>query len=372
MTTQTLMTADNIASARGFDTSLVALYNTKDLYELARDKSSKSRQKLIETLSGIFDSKLGFHELDIASDIVISLVKQAELDLRVTLAEQFSDNENLPLRLALTFANDEYLVAQPILEHSPVLNDLDLMYIIQAKSSEYWASIAKRTDLGAVTIQTLSDKRDEQTALSLLDNDKITLPEASCIVFMEMSKVSSALTKPLTQRTELPADIARELYNIVGDTLQKELSKRYGDITKEMALAKIVIDEKLAIKKSIETNLTPKDIPAARIIEALRLGQMHSFKSMFSAFTGLKSCMVDTLLNQKGGRGIAIICKARRMDRRDFMTLYMLKSSLTSENKLVDHKELSKALMHFDRIEMDFATKMHAKAMSASGSFSFT
>ncbi len=370
MTTNVQLNTES-AATRGFDASLVALYNSQDLLNLARDKSNTSREKLIKTLSGIFDAKLGYSELEIASDIVISLVKQAEVDLRATLAKQFSENENLPLRLALTFANDEYIVAQPILEKSPVLNDLDLMYIIQAKGADYWSSIAKRGDLGAVTIKSLSEKRDEKTALSLLENKDITLPEASCAIFMEMSKQSNVLAMPLTQRAELPSEIVRELYSIVGKELQQKLTAQYGDISKEMGKAQEELSSTLAQNDAVAPTV-PQDISATRILEALRLGRGPSFKALFSAYSGLKVCMVETLLKQKGGRGLAIVCKARRMDRSDFMTLYMLKSSLINGTKVVDHGDLSKALTTFDRISMDFATKMHAKAMSSMGAFSLT
>lgn len=363
-----------------FNSTLVHLYDSQNLLLLARDHSPAARADLLENMTSFFGLPLQNAEKELAADILLSLLQQAESDLRRALAERLSGNDQVPLRVILTLVNDDISVAETVLKHSPVLNELDLMYIIQSHSADYWAAIAHRRDLTDILVNALANKRDVKTAEALLSNKDITLKSPALQIFADMAKTAQELNVPLIHRPELPAELAQSIYGEIAGELRALLKARFPDTAFDAALDDAIGD----IQKTVETatannTLLRADvvksvsgglpITPAKMIEALRLGQLTYFKALFSEYTGLKVCMVDTLLKQKGGRGIAIACRAKKMERQDFMTLYMLKSALNNVKRLVDHSELAQALATYDKLENAYATKMLGRAVSAQGEF---
>lgn len=385
----TITNAGGLQSA-SFDVSLVNLYDCQHLYQLARNRSPESRAALTDAVASLFNISLESYEAELAADVLLSLLAQAESDLRAALAERLAANERVPLRIALSLANDEINVAQTVLKHSPVLNDLDLMYIVQSHSAEHWTAVAGRRGLSAPLINVLADKRDESTAEALLKNDGVTLPETAMEIFTDMARDSERLRLPLVHRPELPGELAQRVYEAVGVELRATLVAKFPDAPFAKALDSAMEEVQQDIVNVTMPSPRPKaviiptgareaarfhasrsQVTPGKMIEALRLGQFSYFLALFAEYSGLQSCMVDTLMKQKGGKGLAIACKARKMDRSDFMTVYMLKSSLSSRDKIVDHSDLAAALATFDRVQSEFAQKMLGKALSAQDALGF-
>ncbi|MDB5490479.1 MAG: hypothetical protein JWO78_328, partial [Micavibrio sp.] len=120
---------------------LVRLYESQKLYSLASDETPAARAELTGAIAALLEKDLPVGERELVSDLLINLMRQAEKDLREALSERLSTMEHAPLRIVLHMANDEISIARPVLRHSPVLSDLDLMYIIKSKDASYWQEI---------------------------------------------------------------------------------------------------------------------------------------------------------------------------------------------------------------------------------------
>ena len=162
---------------------LVQLYDSHRLYQLAQEKKPEARAELSQSVVGLLGANLRINEQELVADILISLMRQAERDLRQAIAERLSIMDNVPLRLVLHMAQDEITVAESVLCTSPVLNDLDLLYIIQSKTAEYWRAIARREHINEPVIDTLADTRDVETACHLAENSKIALTSLIIEIF---------------------------------------------------------------------------------------------------------------------------------------------------------------------------------------------
>lgn len=378
-----VVTMDTTITHRGtdcgaFSAALVDLFDSRRLCELARARTPESRVDLTDAVASFFNVNLKTHETELAADILMSLLQQAETDLRQALAERLASNERVPLRVVLSLANDEICVARPILRHSPVLNELDLFYIIQSQPLSHWEAIASRRDLTPAIVDALVEKREESTARALLANDSVGLTNKALKIFVAMSEVSDGLRLPLSRRPELPLSLARDLYHLASRELQKDLNKRFPQEAFASLLADVMddaVEDSLnavagtlpatpsAASQAAVRNYNARNVVAPpKLIEALRLGQFSYFLALFAEYTGLQSCMIDTLMKQRGGKGLAIACKACHMERSDFLTLFMLKTSLASRDKIVDHNEISQALATFDRVQAAVAQKMLSKA----------
>lgn len=115
---------------------LVNLYDSNRLVNVGRDDRPEARAELSGVMADLLSKPLPGHEQEVIADVLIALMRQAENDVRALLAERLARLGNAPLRLILHMVNDDIRIAAPILSQSPVLSDLDLVYIIKSQGPD--------------------------------------------------------------------------------------------------------------------------------------------------------------------------------------------------------------------------------------------
>lgn len=347
---------------------LVRLYDNHRLYSLAKDETPLARAELTGAVVELLEKELGPRERELISDVLISLMRQAESDLRQALSERLAVIDSVPLRVALHIANDEISVATPMLKSSPVLSDLDLLYIIKGKGAEYWRAIADRARLSDGVMNVLADTREDGTLLTLARNDKIRLSRHAIDVISDKAEHSEELARPLLMRTDLPESVARSLYQYVGQELRQYIRDYFGV---QDAAVNDAIDDILV--EFAESAPASQFMPTARMLEAasaaaakghismksvldtLQRGQYASFIALFSKYSGLSARAIHDMLGESEGRTLAVACKALNLTKGDLSRIYMMTQRLRSEDRIVDHHELLKALSAYDRVTTDQA-----------------
>ncbi len=350
---------------------LVQLYDTHRMYKLAEDKSPTARQELCEIISGILEISSKPSEQELVADILISLIRQAEHDLKCALADRLSIMDNAPLRLVLRLTEEEIDVAEPVLRHSKVLNDYDLLYIIQAHDSAYWQAIAARANLNAVVVDKLAETRDPETARVLVENDSSALTQNAQAILADLACNDEKIARPLLQREELPQDIARKLYQYVADDLKKFIETHYAIEAKQVAA---VVDDVLTefTKGPLEDTYipTPAMLKAAELfgskgqlnvelmLNTLRRGQHQSFVAQLARYAGLPPSVIISFLRQSQGQGLALVARANGISKEDFIAMFMMTRRMSMEDDVVEQEDLQRAHAYFDRITSDLAQRL--------------
>lgn len=349
---------------------LVRLHNRHQLYELAKDKDPEARSELAGIMVDLLNIELSDREKELLADVVISIMRQAEKDLRQALAQRLAAMSNVPLRMILMLANDEIEIAEPVLRQSPVLHDMDLIYLIKSKTSEYWQAIATRAGLNPLVINALAETHDQATAVTLASNDNIILTDVAISIFVEMSKQSDELAKPLLQRDELPGIIGRVLFEYVGAEIKDIIRERFP-IGGEVAAGQI--DDLIEEFVSEEATSRPSHhaMEAARqaarrddlrihdIMGVLRRGQLGTYTAMLTEFTRLPLTTVQEILTQNSGYGLAVISRAYEITKADFMAMFLLTQRLRQEDeRVISQQELAKAGQYYDKITKEQAEEI--------------
>ncbi len=351
---------------------LVRLYDTHNLYNLAGSKDSEAASMELTTIMvDLLNVRLNDRESELITDVLLALMKQAEVDLKVALAERLASMDHISLRMVLAMANDEISVADPILRNSPVLQDLDLLYILQAKGVEHGRAMAHRKHLGPEIINVLADTKDFEIAVNLSENDGLKLTEHAYTIFTDMAKGHDALAKPLLARTDLPKDVASKLYHFVGDELKKSLTRRYGidaqvavavldDITMEMVTDETELSHCDRLLAMAQNQVARGEMNASVMIATIRRGQYATFLAQFSAYCAVSKETAKTILRQTTGKALAITCKAKDITKADFVSMYLLTERFRSGSngatkRLVNHKELTRIMTMFDEINAEQA-----------------
>lgn len=348
---------------------LVRLYDSQRLNGLAKDQQPAAKAELTNAICELLDMELSARESELVADVMIGLLRQAELDLRQALAERLAPIDNVPLRLILQLASDEISVAAPVLEHSKVLSDLDLIYIIKSQPADYWQYIAQREKLSDQVMNMLADTGDLYTAIKLAENKKIKLNEYAITALSDLAQESEVLAQPLLRREEVPATVAQKLYQFVGKELKAYIEQEYGvtrddvssaldEVLLEMVDAAEHEDEFMpssAMMKDAERQKEKGLLTIKLMLGSLRRGQIRPFVAQFTHFVGIDVSYVLEILAQSSGQGLAVACRAVDIRKEDFISIYLLTNRVRGKGRMVELSDMSKAASYYIRLDRKMA-----------------
>ena len=349
---------------------LVKLHDKHTLHDLAKNKQPGSRAELANIMTDLlqFDLTTGEHEL--ITDVLMGLIRQAEIDLRRALSEKLAVMEEAPLRMVLHLANDDISVADPILRRSRVLTDTDLTYIVKGRGKEHWCAIATRPEMSRQLINLLVDTEDLETAIHLSENKNVRLTSHALRKMSTMAEISDRLAKPLLMREEMPPRLATKLYGFVGRELKDYIKDNYKMVDQglvEQAVDDIVFEMSSAAQGeyaptvkmivSAENMLEKGFLNAEVMVENLRRGQIANFVALFSVYSSLSIDTVLEMLHQKTGQGLAVACKATGIQKPEFVNMFLLTSRVRG-GKVIEQQTLGRALAYYDKIKEPLAKKI--------------
>ncbi len=358
---------ENSDQAKGL---LLKLNKTQQKYKTDSEERETINQELVDVMTGLIDIDLSVKEKGLITDLLLNLINQAEKDLRAAISERMAVVDNVPLNIALRLANDDIAIADPVLRKSKVLKDNNLVSIIKMHAEGHWRSIAFRDELSNVVLDSLVETGDVETARVLSENEKIHLTNYALNEFTKMAQHSENLAKPLLMRPEIPSALATCLYEFVGDELKSYIKTNFNSHAQATTTSETVVDdivfEMSEVAKSKYTP-TAKMIAAAEVmynkglldatamIDNLRRGQLNNFIALMSVYAGLDAEVVEQILEQEDGQGLAVICRATHILKSEFINMYLLTHRMRSSS-VVDQRHLHKALSYYDKTTQEMAT----------------
>lgn len=353
---------------------LVRLYEGQKLYSLAKDKRPLAQAELTSAVSDLLDIDLSAQEQELLTDVLIALMRQAERELRQAVAERLAGMASVPLRLVLHLVNDEIDIAAPVLKRSPVLSDLDLIYIIKSQGADYWRAIAARQGLSAQVVNLLAETHDVPTAVILSENDRIALNEYAVGILARVARDHESVARPLLRRAEIPYQVARDLYGYVGAELKEYIRSFYGVEGDAAAAEKIVDDvvidftapvggmsEFMPTERMMENAEQLRDLNMLSMqlmVEALQKGKIPNFIAMFARYTDLSPKRIHDFLRQSCPKGMAIACRAFGVQKSDFSRIYLMTHRMRSRDRIVNHGDMLELLAYFDKIRPETAMRI--------------
>lgn len=347
--------------------------NVETLMRLARDKSVGSRTKLADIIGSLFFGSTGAlsdSEQSIMSDILRQLVQDVEISVRKHLAIQLSNQPEAPHDLVITLANDESEVAFPLLLKSRVLRDQDLITIIHHRSLEHQLAISMRDGVTAPVSSALVNTGEETVIKRLLENHNAEIARDTMAHLVEQSRRLDGLQKPLVNRSDLPTDLAEKMYWWVSAALRSHIVENYDvdpteiDTAMEVAVNTVLDDQaaedaKLSATDRVAKHLAESENPDGDlIIRLLTEGEVVLFERVLEHQTGLRRKLLQRLLYERGGEGLAIVCRAIGLQPTIFKQVLTLtrKARVGLDGDNID--ECAFALAFYQQMEIDTAKTM--------------
>jgi uncharacterized protein (DUF2336 family) len=248
-------------------------------------------------------------------DDVSPLVRQA-------MAEVFARSNEAPAAIVQALSIDQPSVALPVLEHSPLLIDADLVDIIATGNCETQCAIARRINLPASVCAAIAEVGTAAAALELIENVHAELASFSWDRIVDRHGHLAAIRESMLVLEDLPAATRVALVAKLSDTLAQfvvarnwlsvDRAERIASEARDRATVNIAARSCGADMRGLVRHLrVTGQLTAGLILRALLSGNVDLFDSALAELAGLPQARVSALLHERGGAGLqALLVRA--------------------------------------------------------------
>lgn len=198
---------------------------------LARDRDDSVRdalvRKIIQLAPHLQAGQLSQIE-KMTEECLEALARDHATEIREILSDALKSLPNAPHSVINALARDvELSVAGPVLQHSPILTEEDLLDIIMmGPVAGAMSCIASRVDVSAAVADAIARSDDEAAITSLLANNSAQIREETLDRILDQAPSHEPWHAPLVRRPRLPARAVARLATFVADNLLKALQER--------------------------------------------------------------------------------------------------------------------------------------------------
>ncbi len=288
-----------------------------DVERLLADPSAQSRADLATTLAKEFEAGgLTPAERRLAEEIFRALTRDAAERVRQALGEQLKESRDLPHDVALALAQDIDAVALPMLQHSVVLTDADLIEIIGRNEPGKQVAIAGRKAVTASVADALIDTSNPVAVARLVGNEGAELGDDALRRVVERYPADATIHRPLAGRKALPAMVLERLLAVASDSLRDALVER-NDLPQGAASDLILKIRERATAGLLSTGVQAGDaerlarqlningrLTASLILRTLCLGDVDFLEAAFAELTGVPIDNARMLVHDPGRLGL--------------------------------------------------------------------
>jgi uncharacterized protein (DUF2336 family) len=191
----------------------MATWTREIIADLIEQASWTGRAKLLERLGTRFaEGSLPEAEWHAVTDAFRIALYDAEPLVRRVLAESVKRAPDLPRDVLLALAGDIAAVAPPLLEHSPLLTEDDLLPIARNGSTVHRFAIAARALISGVISETLVKFGERTVIQRLIANDGATINEMTLHRLLDKFPDIPAIGEGIGRRRLLPVSIGGRLF----------------------------------------------------------------------------------------------------------------------------------------------------------------
>jgi uncharacterized protein (DUF2336 family) len=255
------------------------------------------------------------------------LIHQVERDVRKKVSVRLSKLKSAPHELTKLLAKDEIEIARPVLQHSPVLDDLDLIDVIETETVDHRQAIATRPDVSPDVCSALAKAKEPKVIQSLLANLGAAIPRAVFSDLVALSEAVEPLQRPLIARHDMPKDLAHRMFWFVSAAMRRAILEAFAVDPKELdsVLAEVLAEHDAEQAKKTKhgkaSNWTMGEVNA--LIAKAKAGEISGFIMMLAELVGVDVAVAARIAADTGGEPLAIACKALGADRSQFTTLFL-------------------------------------------------
>src|SRR6476646_547195 len=242
--------------------------------------------------------------------------------VRRAMAEVFARSAEAPAAIVQALSLDQPSVALPVLEHSPLLIDADLVDIVATGNGEMQCAIARRINLPTSVSAAIAEVGSAAAALELIENAYAELAPFSWDRIVERHGHLAAIRESMLVLEGLPAATRLALVAKLSDTLAQfvvsrnwlspDRAGRLASEARERSTVNIAARSRGEDMCGLVRHLrATSQLTAGLILRALLSGNLELFDASLAELSGLPQSRVTALLHDRGGASLqALLIRA--------------------------------------------------------------
>jgi uncharacterized protein (DUF2336 family) len=298
---------------------------------LTRDDDESVRERLAAKIVALvpeFTKEERQRVRALSNKVLETLARDHAVKVRQIVAEALKDSVHAPLAVIQKLARDiEIQVAGPILEHSPLLTDEDLLEIIaDGPIRGALNAIAKRRQLSdklsdGVAVAALANPGVESNSVrKLLQNQSAQIREDTLDRILDQASRVPTWHEPLVQRPTLPLKAIKRLAAFVGRNLLEALQQR-PDL--DAATAK---DVAKAVQRRLEADGGAAEAPPVgeeAIAAAIGAGKREAVAAALARDAKMPAPVVSAILASKSAKAVTALAWRAKLPMRQALQLQL-------------------------------------------------
>ena len=335
------------------------------------------RRQLAKRLSDVIcipASHLTPQERHMAGDILVELLRDADLKLRESVAKRLVMLNEAPRTILVILAKDDIQVARHVLEESKSLSDSDLIQIVRKVSSEHRKVIAKRRDVSDSVVDSIVEFLEEDVVEALLKNKGASFSETALQRIVTVSRSHQPYVELLIKRDELRPSHGLTMFWWATSENRKKILHRFAVTRNVLQESCHDLFPKAAaegwsdagVRKALQfierrqrnraaTERSEFESLEQAIETAMSNGLTRKLTEEISYIAGVKPATGAQILTDKSGEAIAVLCKAPGLKRDYVEKIWQALRRPVYDMDGNIHPDLAKVIQAYDVISTDKA-----------------
>jgi uncharacterized protein (DUF2336 family) len=257
-----------------------------------------------------------------AEGALLMLLDDTSPLVRQAMAEVFARSSDAPAAIVQALSLDQPSVALPVLEHSPLLIDADLVDIIATGNCEMQCAIARRINLPASVCAAIAEVGTPAAALELIENAYAELAPFSWDRIVERHGHLAAIRESMLVLEDLPSATRVALVAKLSDTLAQfvvarrwlsaDRAERIVTEARDRSTVNVAARSRGDDMRGLVRHLRATgQLTAGLILRALLSGNLELFDAALAELSDLPQSRVSALLHDRGGASLhALLTRA--------------------------------------------------------------
>jgi uncharacterized protein (DUF2336 family) len=266
--------------------------------------------------------------------------------VRQAMAETFARSTEAPAAIVQALSTDQPSVALPVLEHSPLLIDADLVDIVATGNCEVQCAIARRIALPAPVCAAIAEVGCAAAALELIENPYAELAPFSWDRIVERHGHLAAIRESLLVLEDLPAATRAALVAKLSETLAQfviarnwlsaDRAERIATEARDRSTVNIAARSRGEDMQGLVRHLrATSQLTAGLILRSLLSGNLELFNAALAELSDMPPSRVAALLHDRGGASLHALLRRAGFPESTFAA-FQVALEACHENGFVD------------------------------------
>ena len=317
---------------------------SSDLVSMARSRDPGARERLLAGVVALCEGDSAGLSRDpraraVIDQIFLVLVAKAEREVRLHLSERVAGAAWAPKALIDLLAQDDVEIARPVIAHSPLLADGDLIRLLVEATLEHQIEVARRRHIAEGVVDMILERGDPATLAALAHNDTAQISPEAMDQLVDRARRLPALRAPLARHPRLTQSLGVRLYAWVGEALRASMAERFNLDEAALALAvQQAVDDASDLEsghgppsrpgpcpqqEAAERNLVEKldaagQLKGGYLLRSLRENKLTLFEAALARLSGLETIDIRRALWSDRPELLALACMAAGVDQGVF------------------------------------------------------